>query len=163
MKTIGTKFLVTTLIYSGSVHGWLYADFHKYCDGKSPTITLYQIKDGDCIGGYTKAQWSSDGTPKIDSNTFLFNATTHSQFPTKNNGEKYDIYCGNSNGPDFGDSAWELRAMEPFNGERNCISLSNQNVFSVPLKNGINCLTNQEDRKFTITELEVWLVSEHKD
>jgi hypothetical protein len=41
MKTIGTKFLVTTLIYSGSVHGWLYADFHKYCDGKSPTITLY--------------------------------------------------------------------------------------------------------------------------
>jgi hypothetical protein len=44
---------VTILLYSGSLHGWMAIDFHSRSDGKNPTITLYKVKDGDCIGGYT--------------------------------------------------------------------------------------------------------------
>ncbi len=43
------------LLYRGSIDGWEYADFHSRADGKSPTITLFKVKDGPCIGGYTEA------------------------------------------------------------------------------------------------------------
>jgi hypothetical protein len=55
MNLLGNKKLVTTLLFSGSEHGWKEKDFHSRCDNKGPTICLYKIKDGDCIGGFTKA------------------------------------------------------------------------------------------------------------
>ena len=54
-KLLGNKLLITTLLYCGSIHGWNYIDFHSRCDGKSPTISLFKVKNGDCIGGYTSA------------------------------------------------------------------------------------------------------------
>jgi hypothetical protein len=54
LKLLGNKLIVTTLLYSGSIHGWMAKDFHLICDGKHPTISLFKIKDtGECIGGYT--------------------------------------------------------------------------------------------------------------
>jgi hypothetical protein len=41
------------LLYNGSAHGWLAKDFHSRSDNKGPTISLFKIKNGDCIGGYT--------------------------------------------------------------------------------------------------------------
>jgi hypothetical protein len=55
LKLLGNKLLFTTLLYSGSIHGWRFKDFHSRCDGKRPTISLFKVKDGDCIGGYTNA------------------------------------------------------------------------------------------------------------
>jgi predicted RNase H-like nuclease (RuvC/YqgF family) len=55
LKILGNKLLITTLLYSGSIHGWNYIDFHSRSDNKGPTISLFKIKDGDCIGGYTNA------------------------------------------------------------------------------------------------------------
>ncbi len=55
-KLLGNKQLVTTLLYCGSIHGWMFKDFHSRCDGKSPTISLFKVKNtGECIGGYTNA------------------------------------------------------------------------------------------------------------
>jgi hypothetical protein len=55
-KLLGNKQLVTTLLYSGSIHGWKAKDFHSRCDGKGPTISLFKVKNtGECIGGYTNA------------------------------------------------------------------------------------------------------------
>ncbi len=53
------KIMEITLLYRASIHGWMYKDFHAHCDNKGPTISLYQIKDGDCIGGFTSASWTS--------------------------------------------------------------------------------------------------------
>ena len=53
IKLLGNKRLVTILLFRGSEHGWMYKDFHSRCDKKGPTITLFKIKDGDCIGGFT--------------------------------------------------------------------------------------------------------------
>ena len=44
------------MIYKGSRNGWMDADFHKYCDNKGPTISLFKIRENEnCIGGYTAA------------------------------------------------------------------------------------------------------------
>jgi hypothetical protein len=55
LALLGNKKAITTLLYRGSEHGWKYIDFHSRCDGKGPTISIFKIKDGDCIGGYTNA------------------------------------------------------------------------------------------------------------
>ena len=47
--------LVMTLLYRGSRDGWNARDFHSRADGKSPTLSLFKVKDGPCIGGYTEA------------------------------------------------------------------------------------------------------------
>ena len=65
-------------------------------------------------------------------------------------------------GPCFGANCDALNAMyEPFNLERACKSASNDPGFANLVgDNGKNMLTNKEDGKFTITELEVWEVTE---
>ena len=43
----------TVLEYRGSDHGWEADDFHKRADNKDWTVSLFKIKDGDCVGGFT--------------------------------------------------------------------------------------------------------------
>ena len=96
---------------------------------------------------------------KADSNAFLFNLTRSRHFPSK--ATKQDIICWSNWGPCFcGGNGGELVAsLEPFNGKENCTSWANRSAFNIPLVDGKNQLTNQEDGKFTISELEVWLVN----
>ena len=54
-KLLKNKKLRMTLLYRGSRDGWEAEDFHSRADGKSPTISLFKVKDGPCIGGYTEA------------------------------------------------------------------------------------------------------------
>ena len=54
-KLLNNRKLVMTLLYRGSRDGWEAYDFHRLCDRKSPTITLFKVKNGPCIGGYTMA------------------------------------------------------------------------------------------------------------
>jgi hypothetical protein len=54
-KLLNNRKLVMTLLYRGSRDGWKHADFHFQSDGKSPTISLFKVKNGPCIGGYTEA------------------------------------------------------------------------------------------------------------
>jgi hypothetical protein len=100
-------------------------DFHSRCDNKGPTISLFKILDGDCIGGYTKAKWSSDNVYVGDSDAILFNLSCSRQFPSKQTGE--EIECRGHYGPCFnGDVNSELDALyEPFNGNGKCWSCAN--------------------------------------
>lgn len=64
MKKRGNTNFETILLYRGSDYKFQAKDFHRLCDGKGPTVTLFKIEesnesDGDCIGGYTQASWSS--------------------------------------------------------------------------------------------------------
>lgn len=60
IELLGNKEFPTKLVYCGSINGWNFKNFHDCCDGKGPTVSLFKIKDGDCIGGYTSAKWSSE-------------------------------------------------------------------------------------------------------
>jgi hypothetical protein len=68
----------TVLEYRGSEHGWYRDDFHERVDHKDWTITLFKIKDGDCVGGFTTQSWhhragSITNCRVRDDNAFLFN------------------------------------------------------------------------------------------
>ena len=157
---LGNKRLVTVMLYRGSDHGWKYVDFHSRCDHKGPTICLFKVKDGDCIGGYTTAQWSnpSDDYYVGDIDAMLFNLSCSRQFPSKQSAK--DIWCRNDYGPHFsGGNGGELSARhEPFNGDNKCHSWANKPGYGIPLEGGVNMLTNKKDGNFTISELEVWEV-----
>jgi TLD len=88
LSLFGHKRLYTVLIYKGSIHGWKIKDFHTRCHNKSPTITLFKVKDGDCIGGFTNALWSSDNTFGSDKDAMLFNMSSRRHFPTLNQGKE---------------------------------------------------------------------------
>ena len=121
LKLMNNKAPNTTLLYRGSDHGWSYKDFHNRCDNKGPTLCLFRVKDGDCIGGYTSAQWSSDGNKLVgDKDAMVFNITIGRHFPSKNTG--IDIFCSSGRGPCFsGGNGSELCALDaPFNGEGKC-------------------------------------------
>ena len=55
LALLGNKKVITYLLYRGSDHRWKAKDFHDRCDNQGPTISLFKIKDGDCIGGYTNS------------------------------------------------------------------------------------------------------------
>ena len=158
LALLGNKKIVTYLRYRGSEHRWKPKDFHDRCDNKGPTISLFKIKDGDCIGGYTNAQWSSDDDRVVDSGAILFNLSQQRVFPNVKKGKA--IKCDKETGPLFtGGGDYELcAANEPFNGEGNCSSWANWAGYNIARENGKNMLTNMADGPFTITELEVWEV-----
>ena len=153
----------TVLRYRASRDGWRRVDFHKWIDGKGPTVSLFKIKDNEqCVGGFTSAMWASpqDETNISDSTAMLFNLTTRKLFECKKH--EWAIKCGNY-GPFFGN--YELVASEPFNGTNKCWSLANQDVYRIGIDSqSRSMLTNLKCEKkygfdecrFTISELEVW-------
>jgi hypothetical protein len=52
---LGNKRLVTTLLYSAIYDEGDSKTFHSKCDNKGPTICLFKIDGGHCVGGYTEA------------------------------------------------------------------------------------------------------------
>ena len=95
------------LIYKATCDGFHGDNFHNYCDGKGPTMTIIQSKDGNYLfGGYTEISWSSDGTYKSDPAAFLFTLTNpHGIQPTKflkNPNKGYSIVHLKEHGPGFG-------------------------------------------------------------
>jgi hypothetical protein len=109
LKLLGNKPMTSILLYSGHLHGWNGKDFHSRCDNKGRTVSLFQIEQGDCIGGYTSQHWESLSKDKADSSAFLFNLTRSLHFPSNATGK--DIYCSSGCGPYFnGGDGCELAA-----------------------------------------------------
>ena len=157
MKLLGNKKLVTTLLFRGSLHGWEPYNFHSHCDEKSPTISLFKIKNGDTIGGFTTRQWESSDEFYVDSDSFLFNLSASRVFPNSGEG---GIHCYSHTGPLFSnENTIELYARSPFNGDNKCGSAANRPGYCIGMEGGKNMLTNQENGCFTISELEVWQVT----
>ena len=126
------------------------------------TVSLFKVKDGPCIGGYTAAQWESGyGKYVKDPQAFIFNLTHKRHFPCKDPNRA--IFCANSDGPNFG--GMDLAAREDnFIRENNCVSVQGRIVYNVPFDSQYrNMLINQVGKgqfedSFTITELEVWQI-----
>ncbi len=129
LNLLGNKPITLTLLYSGHLHGWKLKDFHSRCDSKGRTVSLFQIEQGDCIGGYTSQCWQSKYELKADSSAFLFNLTRSRHFPSKATGN--DIYCRDDYGPCFSGDVWSdlVAEDEPFNGKDNCRSRANKSGY----------------------------------
>ena len=89
----------------------------------------------------------------------LFNLSKQSHFPNKRTGK--EIFCSSIRGPYFSGGDSDLSAYsEPFNGDNKCLSNAKEPGYDIPVDGaGTNMLTNKENGRFTITELEVWEVS----
>ncbi len=155
-ELLGNKQLVTTLLYRGSDHGWLKKDYESRYDYEKSAIFLFKIKDGDCIGVYEMISLSPNGSKTYDEK--LFNLSSFHNFPRKG---KNFFYINDPNSTKFTGGIDELESCkEPFNGEGNFISCSNKTIYEIPLNEaGLNMLTNKKDGNFTISELEVWEVT----
>ncbi len=119
------KVYEAVLEYRGTEHGWGYKDFHLRADNKDWTVSLFKIKNGDCIGGFTTQSWHHRGyfdCEVRDGNACLFNLSCNLFFPSQNSGK--DIICYQNEGPVFGGGGCrELAPLDtPFNGEDKCIS-----------------------------------------
>jgi hypothetical protein len=79
VKTFRGRTFKTTKLYRGSEDGFMAKDFHRLCDNKEATISLFKVHEtGDCIGGYTNAKWcASDKEIWVsDNGAVVFNLTS---------------------------------------------------------------------------------------
>jgi hypothetical protein len=163
-KILGNEYEISRApIYRGSKHKWKLSDFEKRCLEKGPTLSLFKVKDGPCIGGFTTANWGNPlyfssifSSSKCDNSAFLFNLTDKRCFKIISSDPA--IHCDRYKAADFGEN--ELAVEEPFNGENKCKSVAGEKVFNIKKDaEGRNMLTNQKGDEFTITEYEVYTVT----
>ena len=55
-------------------------DFHRLCDNKGPTITLFKSDNNRKFGGYLSKNWESIGKWKTDNNLFLFSIDLNKKY-----------------------------------------------------------------------------------
>jgi hypothetical protein len=95
------------LLYRGTRDGFKSADFHRCCNGHSPTLTVVLDTDGYIFGGYTPLRWSSRGTwmtdPGLKSFIFTIKNPRHSEprIFTQHQ-EANEVWDHPSCGPTFG-------------------------------------------------------------
>ena len=88
------------LLYRLSRDGSEPKDFHRLCDNKGPTITLFKSNNNRKFGGYLSKNWKSSGDWKTDKNVFLFSIDLNKKYTLKNN-QKDTYYCYEDIGPCF--------------------------------------------------------------
>ncbi len=83
INTLRGKFFETTLLYQSRSFYFNAKEFHSLCDNKGPTITLVMLYDGQVVGGFTNADWTSPDEDVFvkDSKAVLFNLTAQTSFP----------------------------------------------------------------------------------
>ena len=131
-----------TLLYRRSRDGGRGKDFYKRCNLKSPTISLFKVKNGPCIGGYTEAKWNKSRSTFIsDPAAFLFSLTAQLYFPVKNH--KNAIYCKGNWGPTFG---FDLRSFnEPNDFDDNYFCRLINSIYRIGVDSTGRNLLSQSD------------------
>jgi len=147
-----TKSLKFELIYTASINGDTYKDFHMCCDGKGPTITLCKGDNGHIFGGYLTVPFSSDNKIHYDDKAFLFSLTNKKKFPVKPNNEAvchYDLW-----GPYFGKNHYgDLCIQSKSLYSKKYHSQPNSYVFKR------EDLIGTKEYYFGLTEYEIFLVN----
>jgi len=92
-----SKKIKAVLLYRLSDNGDNPQTFHKLCDNKGPTLTLFSLKNGYVVGIYTPLSWDSSGKWKGDMDTFIFNLNKNQKYKKLKNIDS--IYCVNVCGP----------------------------------------------------------------
>ena len=80
---LGNKKLATVLLLRASEHGRVSLEFRAR-NPEGPFICLLKVKDGDCIGFYSKTELDSQYLPIDKGDSMLFNLSCCRYFPGKN-------------------------------------------------------------------------------
>ena len=87
------------LLYRLTRDGSKPEDFHRLCDNKGPTLTIFKSENNRKFGGYLSKNWESKGHWKNDNNVFLFSIDLKKKYKIENNKDSY--YCYDTAGPIF--------------------------------------------------------------
>ena len=92
------------LLYRASRDGFSSESFHKFCNGKSNTLTLIKSANLRVFGGFTGAPWSESDGFKKDPYAFIFTLLKDQseQKVFKCTEPLNAIYCNQNYGPCFG-------------------------------------------------------------
>ena len=86
------------LLYRLSENGDSISTFHKLCDKKGPTLTIFHLDDNNKFGIYTPLSWDSSlNDRKDDLETFIFHLNKERKFNKSN--IFGSIYCQDNYGP----------------------------------------------------------------
>ena len=139
-----------TQIYKSTRDGGTGQDFHRHCDNKGPTLTLFETTNGYIFGGYISISWESPSSWVFkgnDDNAFIFSVNNKLKFPILNKSKV--IYNHKDYGPDFGSDDIYLSNQNFLNNDS---SSSNNEQYKAPPEK----ITGGSS--FRIKELEVYLV-----
>ena len=132
------------LLFRMSRDGGDTSTFHKLCDNKGPTLTLFKIEDGDIIGIYTPLEWDCSESGKYDIDTFIFNLNKNKKY--KKIEKNCSAYCSRGYGPCVGNFGCKGKRIEQ------CCSLNGQ------FDNGDDILSNSQFKYFNLQDYEVFSV-----
>ena len=139
------------LLYRLSRDGEEISKFHELCDNKGPTLTIFQVKDGNMGGIFTPLSWDIQSWTKNDKESFMFNLNKNEQYKRAN--DNISIYCTKDHGPwtyAFGFGKENKMKKVQHNGIR----------INAGYENGSSILDNNSSRTlyFDITEVEVYKI-----
>ena len=134
------------LIYVASTNGDSSINFHKFCGGEGPTVTIIKAKNGYIFGGYVIYPFGCDGKHHYDEKAFLFSLTNLKKFPIKI--KEKAVYHGPFYSLFFGDSDLVIG------------SLRTKDSYCEPKSYEFNRveLIGSPERDFVVEDYEVYLV-----
>ena len=104
------------LIFKSSRDGSTSNDFHKFCDGKSPTISIIETTSNAIFGGFLNIEWKNEGGDTKDDKSFLFSFNNKKIY--NNNGNECACTFGKDRGPYF---AYSINIFSNFReSKRHC-------------------------------------------
>ena len=116
-----------SLLYSGKRDGWKFADFHRMCDGRAPTMVLFKSTKDFCFGGFTSIPWAGGNTWREDRESFVFSVDSRELvFKPKDYSES--VYHCSIWGPNFGGGDLAMYD-EPMNGNNSGTCYINFNTY----------------------------------
>ena len=147
-----SKKIKLQLIYKSSKDGMNADSFHKFCNGKGPTVSIIKTTKNIRFGGFLNIKWKSEGGDAYDIKSFLFSLNKMKVY--KNNGNPACVF-ERYRGPYF---AYSINIFNNF------LESSKHRVRTLEdMKNGwINVISNFElnegEEYFNIEEIEVFEV-----
>ena len=148
------KKLSVELLYRLSRDGENISTFHKLCDNKGPTITLFESTQNTVFGFYSPLNFDSNyGDFKKDMDTFIFNLDNLQKFEkTKKDGS---IYCKDTCGP-------YVAYLGVYDGSCKKMKQCYYNPSSTKdiFNNGNNVIQNENQNiAFNLNEVEIWKIN----
>ena len=117
---LGNKKLATVLLLRASEHGRVSLEFRAR-NPEGPFICLLKVKDGDCIGFYSKTELDSQYLPIDKGDSMLFNLSCCRYFP----GIEKHTPLSPFSGTELSYGHFELCVRHPCNSNNNCFSDTN--------------------------------------
>ena len=148
------KKIEAQLLYKKSRDGDQISKFHELCDNKGPTLTVFQVEDGNIGGIYTPLSWDDHSGWKNDLDTFMFNLNKLEKYKKLKN--EYSTFMTKEYAPwsyAFGFNS--TNQMNKIEHRGKCIN----DYYG----NGANILPNNtnEYKYFNVVDVEVFKINEN--